>query len=67
MEKLYPIQGTMLVPGKDGKLQPVRIDGQAEEDPAAAEALSQLVLQDKTTGKLYKLWVDNGKLMMEVM
>lgn len=40
-----------------------------EESGAASEELTvhqKLVLQDRATGKLYEIYVENGKLMMEV-
>jgi hypothetical protein len=39
-----------------------------DTDPAELEnTLAKILLKDRSTGKLFELYVENGKLMMEVM
>ena len=40
---------------------------ESSEDEATADVLDRLVLKDRAADRLYELYVENGKLMMEVI
>lgn len=75
-ETLEPVGVTVEVPFSEENLQRAEAEALAgslqileELDSAPEESAvhQKLVLQDHTTGNLYELYVENGKLMMEVL
>lgn len=38
-----------------------------ETEPVAAEVCNKILLKDRSTDKVFELYVENGKLMMEVI
>lgn len=73
---LEPVGVTVEVPFSEENLQ--RADAEAlpgslqildlpDADPEEYPVSKNLVLRDRASGKLYEIFVENGKLMMEVL
>lgn len=66
-EIFHTVNGSMLVTDSRGMPVPKPILVEASDPEPEAAAADQLLLRDRATGEVYKIFVDAGRLQMEVI
>ena len=67
MKSSYTTSGSMLVTDSRGMPVSKPISVEVSDPEPEASASDRLLLRDRVTGKVYEVFVDEGRLQMEVI